>query len=164
MVFRFDNIRLVDSFRNVAASQGFVSFKINQKKDVALGSKINNEADIYFDYNAPIRTNKTLHTIGKDFIVSVLETQSALPNIKINVFPNPFNAEATIDIQGFEKITPLSILSHFTLFDAVGRQLRSEKFEGNQFAFKRQDLTTGIYFFRMENNGQLIGTGKFLIK
>jgi uncharacterized repeat protein (TIGR01451 family) len=164
LVFRFDNIKLVDSFRNVAASQGFVSFKINQKKDVALGSKINNLADIYFDYNAPIRTNKTLHTVGKDFIISALQTVSALPNVKINVFPNPFNAEATIDIQGFEKITPLSILSHFTLFDAVGRQLRSEKFEGNAFTFKRQDLTTGLYFFRIENNGQLIGTGKFLIK
>jgi uncharacterized repeat protein (TIGR01451 family) len=164
LVFRFDNILLVDSFRNVAASQGFVSFKINQKKDVALGSKINNLADIYFDYNAPIRTNKTLHTIGKDFVVSVLEKKSALPNVKINVFPNPFNAEATIDIQGFEKMHPLSILSHFTLFDAVGRQLRNEKFEGNAFTFKRQDLTTGIYFFRIENNGRLIGTGKFLIK
>jgi Secretion system C-terminal sorting domain len=155
---------LVDSFRNVAASQGFVSFKINQKKDVALGSKINNEADIYFDYNAPIRTNKTLHTIGKDFIVSVLQINSASPNVKINVFPNPFSAEATIEITGFEKRGPLSINSNFSLFDALGRQLHSEKFEGNTYLFKRQDLTTGIYFFRIENNGQLIGTGKFLIR
>jgi hypothetical protein len=161
----------VDSFRNVAASQGFVSFKINQKKDVALGSKINNEADIYFDYNAPIRTNKTLHTVGKDFIVSVLQINAAAPNVKINVFPNPFSAEATIEITGFEKsgvlpITsgPLSIKSDFSLFDALGKQLRSEKFEGNTYLFKRQDLTTGIYFFRIENNGQLVGTGKFLIK
>jgi uncharacterized repeat protein (TIGR01451 family) len=164
LVFRFDNILLVDSFINVAASQGFVSFKINQKKDVALGAKINNLADIYFDYNAPIRTNKTLHTVGKDFVVSVLETKSALANIQINVFPNPFNAEATIDIQGFEKFTPLSIKSNFSLFDAFGKQLRHEKFEGNQFTFRRQDLATGIYFFRIENNGRLIGTGKFLIK
>jgi hypothetical protein len=164
LVFRFDNILLVDSFRNVAASQGFVSFKINQKKDVALGSKINNQADIYFDYNAPIRTNKTLHTVGKDFIVSVLQINSASPNVKINVFPNPFDAEATIEITGFEKRGPLSIKSDFSLFDAVGRQLRSEKFEGNTYLFKRQDLTTGIYFFRIENNGELIGTGKFLIR
>jgi Secretion system C-terminal sorting domain len=164
LVFRFDNIKLVDSFRNVAASQGFVSFKINQKKDVALGSKINNEADIYFDYNAPIRTNKTLHTIGKDFIISALQTISPLANVKINVFPNPFNAEATIEITGFEKKGPLSINSNFSLFDAFGKQLRSEKFGGNTYLFKRQDLTTGIYFFRIENNGQLIGTGKFLIR
>jgi hypothetical protein len=164
LVFRFDNILLMDSFRNAAASQGFVSFKINQKKDVALGSQINNQADIYFDYNAPIRTNKTLHTVGKDFIVSVLQTISPLENVKINVFPNPFDAEATIEITGFEKKGPLSINSNFSLFDALGKQLRSEKFEGNTYLFRRQDLTTGIYFFRIENDGQLIGTGKFLIR
>lgn len=164
LVFRFDNIKLVDSFRNAAASQGFASFKINQKKDVALGSKINNLADIYFDYNAPIRTNKTLHTVGKDFIVSVLQINTNLPNVQINVFPNPFSAQATIDIQGLEKTDPLSILSDFTLFDAFGRQLRSEKFDGNQLIFNRQNLGTGIYFFKIENGGQLIGTGKFLIK
>lgn len=171
LVFRFDNIKLVDSFRNAAASQGFVSFKINQKKDVALGSKINNLADIYFDYNAPIRTNKTLHTVGKNFIVNVLHINSASPNVKINVFPNPFSAEATIEIEGFDKIGvlpitsgPLSISSNFTLFDAFGRQLRNEKFDGNQFVFERQNLGTGIYFFKIESGGQLIGTGKFLIK
>ena len=164
LVFRFDNIKLVDSFRNEAASHGFVTFKINQKKDLALGSIINNQADIYFDYNAPIRTNKTVHTVGKDFIISALHIVSAVPNIQINVFPNPFSAKTTLDIQGFEKIGPLSILSNFTLFDAFGRQLRNEKFEGNQFVFERQNLGTGIYFFKIERGGQLIGTGKFLIK
>ena len=147
-----------------AAFFTYISFKINQKKDVVLGSKINNQADIYFDYNPPIRTNKTVHTIGKDFIVSVLQLNSPLSNVKINVFPNPFNAEATIEIQGFEKRDPLSINTHFTLFDALGRPLRSATFEGNNYLFQRQDLAAGIYFFRMENNGQLIGTGKFLIK
>ncbi len=164
LVFRFDNIKLVDSFRNEAASHGFVTFKINQKKDVVLGSKINNLADIYFDYNAPIRTNKTLHTVGKDFVISALHIISAAPNVQINVFPNPFSAQTTLDIQGLEKIGPLSILSDFMLFDAFGRQLRNEKFEGNQYLFERQNLGTGIYFFKIENGGKLIGTGKFLIQ
>jgi uncharacterized repeat protein (TIGR01451 family) len=164
LLFKFPNIQLTSKSKDEAASQGFINFKINQKKDVALDSKINNQADIYFDYNEPIQTNKTLHTVGKDFIVSALQTISPLENVKINVFPNPFSAEATIEITGFEKKGPLSIKSDFSLFDALGRQLRSEKFEGNTHLFKRQDLTTGIYFFRIENNGQLIGTGKFLIR
>ena len=161
LVFRFENILLPDSFRNEAASHGFVKFKISQKKDVALGTKINNQADIYFDFNAPIRTNKTVHTIGKDFIITALQTVSSLPNVEIKVYPNPFNAEATIEIQGFD---PLSKTSNFQLFDALGRQIRSEKFEGNQFLFERQELPTGIYFFKIENGGRLVGTGKFLVK
>ena len=164
LVFRFDNIKLVDSFRNEVASHGFVTFKINQKKDLALGSIINNLADIYFDYNTSIRTNKTLHTVGKDFIISALHIVSAVPNVQINVFPNPFSAQTTLDIQGLEKTGPLSILSDFTLFDAFGRQLRQGKFEGNQYLFERQNLGTGIYFFKIENSGKLIGTGKFLIQ
>ena len=161
LVFRFENILLPDSFRNEAASHGFVKFKISQKKDVVLGTKIMNQADIYFDYNAPIRTNKTVHTIGKDFIINALQTISPIPNVEIKVYPNPFNAEATIEIQGFD---PLSKTSNFQLFDALGRQIRSEKFEGNQFLFERQELPTGIYFFKIENGGRLVGTGKFLVK
>jgi hypothetical protein len=162
---------LPDSFRNEAASHGFVKFKISQKKDVALGTKINNQADIYFDFNSPIRTNKTVHTIGKDFIITALQTVSSLPNVEIKVYPNPFNAEATIDIQGFDPLPDgigISYLnsktSNFQLFDALGRQIRSEKFEGNQFLFERQELPTGIYFFKIENGGRLVGTGKFLVK
>ena len=161
LVFRFENILLPDSFRNEAASHGFVKFKISQKKDVALGTKINNQADIYFDFNAPIRTNKTVHTIGKDFIITALKTISPLPNVTIKVYPNPFNAEATIEIQGFD---PLSTKSNFVLFDALGRQIRHEKFDTNQFLFERRDLPTGIYFFKIENGGRLVGTGKFLVK
>ena len=161
LVFRFENILLPDSFRNEVASHGFVKFKISQKKDVDFGTIITNQADIYFDYNAPIRTNKTVHTIGKDFIINALQTISPIPNVEIKVYPNPFNAEATIEIQGFD---PLSKTSNFQLFDALGRQIRSEKFEGNQFLFERQELPTGIYFFKIENGGRLVGTGKFLVK
>lgn len=164
LVFRFENIKLVDSFHNEAGSHGFVKFKISQKKDVALGTLITNQADIYFDFNAPIRTNKTVHTIGKDFIITALQTISPIPNVEIKVYPNPFNAEATIEVLGLDKITPLSISSNFMLFDALGRQIRSEKFEGNQFLFERQELPTGIYFFKIENGGRLVGTGKFLVK
>ncbi|MBL7813684.1 MAG: T9SS type A sorting domain-containing protein [Saprospiraceae bacterium] len=162
LVFRFSNILLPDSFRNEAASHGFVTFKISQKKDLALGTKITNQANIYFDFNAPIRTNKTTHTIGKDFIITALQTVSTQSKVEIKVYPNPFNADATIDLQGFN---PLSISNQFYLFDALGRQIRHEKFGSNQFLFERRDLLPGIYFFKIENNsGQTIGIGKFLVK
>jgi uncharacterized repeat protein (TIGR01451 family) len=63
--FSFKNILLVDSFRNAAASQGFVKFLVKLKKDIPFGSKIENQAAIYFDFNKPILTNKTFHTLRK---------------------------------------------------------------------------------------------------
>ena len=38
--FTFDNIRLLDSFRNEPKSHGFVKFRIKQKKDLPIGTKI----------------------------------------------------------------------------------------------------------------------------
>jgi fimbrial isopeptide formation D2 family protein len=63
--FTFKNIQLVDSFRNAARSQGFLKFNIKLKKDVPFNAKIENSAAIYFDFNAPVLTNKTFHTLRK---------------------------------------------------------------------------------------------------
>jgi uncharacterized repeat protein (TIGR01451 family) len=63
--FTFKNINLVDSFRNKLASQGFVKFRIRLKSGIPFNSLIENKAAIYFDFNAPIITNRTFHTLRK---------------------------------------------------------------------------------------------------
>ena len=62
IVFRFDDINLVDSMTNFAGSQGFVSFRCKQK-NTSPGDVIRNKAEIYFDSNPPIVTNQTINTI-----------------------------------------------------------------------------------------------------
>lgn len=61
----FNNILLPDSTTNQAASNGFVKFRIKQNRNLPDGTQIKNSADIYFDYNAPVITNQTLHTIDR---------------------------------------------------------------------------------------------------
>ncbi|MFK7972096.1 MAG: PKD domain-containing protein, partial [Bacteroidia bacterium] len=61
--FRFDNIRLPDSARNVEASQGYVHFKIRRKPQLPYLTQIKNKAAIYFDFNKPVITSEVLHTI-----------------------------------------------------------------------------------------------------
>ena len=41
------------------ASNGFVSFSIRPKTSAPVGTRLENFADIYFDFNDPIRTNTT---------------------------------------------------------------------------------------------------------
>ena len=62
--WRFDNILLPDSNVNEPASNGFVNFQVDQVPGLPLGTTITNTADIYFDYNDPIITNTTLHTVN----------------------------------------------------------------------------------------------------
>jgi len=59
----FPNLRLPDSMTNVDESMGFFSFTISQKPDLPPGTIINNSTEIYFDFNAPIKTNETEHIV-----------------------------------------------------------------------------------------------------
>jgi len=64
LTFTFNNILLPDSTTNEIESHGFVQFSIRQKDGNDDGEEIRNKAAIYFDYNEPIITNETFHTIG----------------------------------------------------------------------------------------------------
>lgn len=58
LIVEFDNILLPDSTINEPASHGFVKFEIKVDSSMtAPGSIIENSADIYFDFNEPIKTN-----------------------------------------------------------------------------------------------------------
>ncbi|PHR49568.1 MAG: hypothetical protein COA32_00120 [Fluviicola sp.] len=81
----FDDIMLPDSTTDEPGSNGFVTFTVDQAPNLPNGTLINNQADIYFDFNAPIITNETDHLINDmiesdpigDFIVqSVSECSS----------------------------------------------------------------------------------------
>lgn len=82
--FIFDPIALIDSGKNELASHGYVNFKINHIKGITPKTKIENKVDIYFDYNAPVRTNSVFNTIFDTIQIYVpkiivLDTLSANP-------------------------------------------------------------------------------------
>ncbi|HRI60800.1 MAG TPA: sialidase family protein, partial [Saprospiraceae bacterium] len=96
--FTFSNILLPDSNTNLAASQGFVSFKIDQQPDVPLGTQIFNTAAIYFDFNLPVITNQTLHTVGADYLVGTHAPVIAGKQNRVFVSPNPMHEEAVFQL------------------------------------------------------------------
>jgi gliding motility-associated-like protein len=65
ITWTFDPIHLPDSTSNEPASHGFVRFRIAQGPDNPPGTVIANQAFIFFDYNAPIATNRVVHTVGE---------------------------------------------------------------------------------------------------
>lgn len=156
LIFTFDNIMLPDSNINEPASHGFVQFSIEQQADLAPGTVINNKAGIYFDFNPPIITNQTYHTIEEDFI-AVFVDEIFLPEVTVKVYPNPFFSSTTFEVDGIDS-SPLQ----FNLFDATGRPLRSEMFTGLQFNLHRDGLPGGIYFYTIQREGKNINTGKII--
>lgn len=157
----FSDIRLVDSFRNEPRSHGFVKFHIKQKSNLTLGSKIYNSAAIFFDFNAPVITNQTMLTVGKQFILSSVSDEASKWQIRIVNYPNPTSDHAVLDILG---ATHEQLTRTFQLFDATGRMLRQANFEGNRYEFERKDLNAGFYFFRVMQKAQMIGTGRIVVQ
>lgn len=63
LTFTFDNIMLPDSNTNEPQSHGYIKFSIKPKSDIAEKTRIENFADIFFDFNEPVRTNTTINSI-----------------------------------------------------------------------------------------------------
>ena len=60
LTWTFSGIRLPDSSVNVAGSQGWLSFRVAPTADAAAGDSIVNTADIYFDFNLPVATQRAV--------------------------------------------------------------------------------------------------------
>ena len=159
--FTFDNILLVDSFRNEPASNGYVKFRIKQKKDVLIGSKINNSAAIYFDYNLPIITNIAQHTVGKPIFLTTKIGEIHGENVAVQVSPNPFNEQTVFKIG---ENGPLSINGIFELFDVNGRLVRQANFDKNAFVLDRKDLPVGVYIFKIKTMDGRFNSGKVVVQ
>jgi uncharacterized repeat protein (TIGR01451 family) len=159
--FTFPNILLVDSFHNEPHSHGFVKFHIKQQPNVPLGSTIYNDASIFFDFNAPVITNRTWLTVGKSFIVSGVSDEASKMRMRIVSYPNPTTDRAILELLD----APNDASNRtFQLFDATGKLLRINEFSGNRFELERADLKAGFYIFRVEQHGQVLGTGRIVVQ
>ncbi|MBK7937038.1 MAG: T9SS type A sorting domain-containing protein [Lewinellaceae bacterium] len=157
--FTFDNILLPDSSTNLEASQGFVSFRVSQKPGVPLETDIENRAGIFFDFNAPVYTNTTVHRVGEDF-VTVATWQPLVQGINLRVMPNPVAETAILQIDGLPDNADWQV----ALLDAAGQTVRTEQVSGLQWKFQRNDLPAGVYFLRVVSGQKVLGTGKVSLK
>ncbi len=139
----------------------FVAFEIAPKANVPLGTYIENSATVYFDVLAPFQTNSVGHTLGTldDFSVAV-EHPHVAPGFEVRVFPNPFHASALFEIKSDRILGKVN----FLLLDPTGRVLRMESFYGNYFDLYRKDLSAGMYYFQLITDGQIINSGKLVIR
>ena len=158
--FSFNDILLVDSVKNEPLSHGYIRFEIDQQVDVPLETVIKNSAAIYFDFNEPVITNVTEHTLGKEFIeIEVRTSTFDTPLMEMDVYPNPFAESAMVTID------QLNGKEHsFFLYDLNGRLVKQYDFTGNQFQLMRQDLHSGVYLFEVLSEGQFMGNGKLSIR
>ena len=143
----FNNINLPDSSTNQEGSNGFVTFHVEQVPNLAPGTEITNDADIYFDFNDPITTNTTMHRIYEGF-VSVLNVEELTQKGKsLLVYPNP--TSHSITIKGEKNMN-----QSFSIFDQMGREVFKGKLTGNETEVNLSMLSKGMYTLKIEGNYQ----------
>jgi uncharacterized repeat protein (TIGR01451 family) len=157
--FTFENILLPDSNINEVASHGFVQFTISPKAETPLETIINNQVAIYFDFNPPIFTNTTFHTIGDHFIVVGL-WQPQRPEYEVQVSPNPFSGLTNIAVKGLKNNDPIQL----QVFDTNGRERLTQSSAGHSFTLDGATLPAGMYYFRVLQHGEWVGNGRILKK
>lgn len=151
----FDNILLPDSNTNESASHGFVKYKINLKPNLPLGTRIENQAAIYFDFNSPIITNRTVNTLVEP-ILSITSSKNPFP---IKIYPQPADESVHIELKQSLKNGSIQI------FDLQGRQLLSlDELSGRQFSIPVNSLQQGLYLMSILDNDEMVVLKKLLIK
>ena len=146
ITFDFPNINLPDSNSNEPESHGYILYRINRKSDLMVESKIYNQANIYFDYNAPVETNRVQNTIGTTTATTSTETVEQ----NVLLFPNPCQDKLNLLVNNNNE----SVLS-VILYTASGKamNLLEETSIGNgkqqlEIDLSALQLPNGIYIIK----------------
>lgn len=156
----FPNIKLVDSITNEPLSHGQFTYTILPRPNLPLGTRIENQAAIYFDYNPPIFTNTTWHTIGENFRPVELYTPEPTSHLPVLVFPQPVQTYTTFKVNAPFKGTLI-----LEVWDSLGRLVTHQEATGTQqLQFWRGDLPAGVYRYQLTCGDQGFHFGKLIVQ
>lgn len=153
--FTFNNILLPDSTTNKAQSNGYVAFNVTPKKGLAIGTKIRNNADIYFDFNEPVRTNTTVTTF--DDPASVKPIYSGQNKLKI--YPNPGSGVATIELD--RPINSNEIVT-LQITDLFGKQIYQANQTNDRFEIDMTGFANSVYVIKVNRSSGEAITGRYI--
>ena len=141
--FIFENINL--PFDD-ATNDGFIAFKIKTLPTLVTGDSFTNEANIYFDYNFPIITNKATSTF------KTLGTQDFEFSDYFSVYPNPVHDILNIGTKNTIELKTM------TIYDLLGQLVIAVPNAQSISKIDVSKLTIGIYFLKMNTDK---GTSSF---
>ncbi|MBF4487055.1 MULTISPECIES: leucine-rich repeat domain-containing protein [unclassified Flavobacterium] len=135
--FIFENINLpFDDDSN----DGYVAFKIKTKPTLKVGDSFTNDANIYFDYNFPILTNKATSTF------KTLGTQDFEFSNYFTFYPNPAH-----DILNIGTKQDIEIQS-FAIYDILGQLVIAVPNARTVSNIDVSKLRTGSYFIKVKSD------------
>jgi hypothetical protein len=81
------------------------------------------------------------------------------PGTGINLFPNPFTDEVTIDL-----FNSTGILSLIDIYSLNGKKVKSFKTTKPEMIIDKKIIKTGVYLYNVTQNSEVVQTGKIILK
>jgi hypothetical protein len=126
-----------------------VAFKIKTKNNLTLGDSLKNKANIYFDYNLPVKTNTALTKFSAITAVGSKFNN----NDPIEIYPNPSCGNFIINFI-YEDNYPIDI----SIYDITGKLVYMRPAyhsERSQLEIYTNDMPAGIYNIRLSANNEV---------
>lgn len=139
--FIFENIMLPFDDAN---NDGYVTFKIKTLDTLTVDDTLENNAEIYFDFNAPIITETAITNI------MTFSTQGIdLINHNIEIYPNPMINNLHISAN--------SIIKSVDIFNSEGKLVSQNSFIGNKdkVTVNVSGLSKGVYFIQIQADNSI---------
>jgi uncharacterized repeat protein (TIGR01451 family) len=139
--FFFNDIMLPDSTSDPLGSIGTIQFRVKPESALPIGTVIENEVDIYFDFNAPVTTNTAF-----TYYNQVLGVNDPALNDFI-LYPNPVNDVLYLKAD-FEDHTIL------TIYNMHGEVIRT--YSGVLNSINVNDLAPGMYILSIADSQNIL--------
>jgi Leucine-rich repeat (LRR) protein len=136
--FIFENINLPFDDAN---NDGYIAFKIKTKSTLKVGDSFDNEANIYFDYNFPVLTNKATSKFA-----TTLRTQDFEFSNYFKVYPIP--AIEFLNISAIQNVEIQSI----AVYDILGQMVLALPNIKDTSKIDVSNLSSGNYFIKIKSD------------
>lgn len=162
--FTFDKVAIPSINEDEAGSKGFVKFRVRQQPNLEAGTVITNRASVALNFQKPFDTNDVFHTIGGELldfaeVVITSTEEEEFEGVSVTAAPNPFTEFTLLMLEGWQ-----GEAADFQLFDVQGKLIRQVPFNYNKVLLEKRNLATGLYFYRVTAEGQLLDAGKIVVE
>ncbi|MFT5227011.1 MAG: hypothetical protein ACI9EV_000130, partial [Urechidicola sp.] len=154
--FIYTNIFLPDSSENQEGSNGFAEFKISPKKGIKNGQIIPNKANIVFDFEDPLTTNRVQNIIKYN-------TDGVLN--RLIIYPNPAQNSTTIVLElSKAKYLDYETISTMEVYDIIGKKNHSVNYTIGEQSIQLDvsSLEAGVYIVKVLNQDGDQFSGKLI--